>query len=414
MAYRDDLDPDTTNRLLSGRLDPDDAPPRHREVAVLLQAAHTEARTSAVLDDALIAAMVDAIVAPDLARSRRKHVLTRIVMTKAAAVAVVALSATGAAAATGRLPDAAQDGFAHAAQHIGINLPSSANDKAHEQTQRDDPNDEHATKSSLPTACRRRRPPTRTRTVRTPPRRTDRRPTRPAATKRLRPLTRLTGPWSPKSRRMPIPRVARVTRSRPSRATTTESLPARSTNRSTPPPAHLRSPAATRTATSPDAALPHLGFIGDPRAGRVRTRPVDAREMKALVRRHIEDGLQPRRLDRVRDDARRRLHRALRRRRQGQRRARPLRDGVQDAAAGRSPTSPSRSRTSWSRATRSSTATSSGARSPGATFLGIEPAGQRYEKPGTTIYRVADGRLAESWGVEDTLGWFRQLGKYVD
>ena len=35
--------------------------------------------------------------------------------------------------------------------------------------------------------------------------------------------------------------------------------------------------------------------------------------------------LQPRRLDRVRDDARRRLHGALRRRRQGQRRPRPLR-----------------------------------------------------------------------------------------
>ena len=50
----------------------------------------------------------------------------------------------------------------------------------------------------------------------------------------------------------------------------------------------------------------------------------------------------------------------------------------------------------------------------GRTFLGIEPAGQRYEKPGTTIYRVAGGRLAESWGVEDTLGWFRQLGKYTE
>src|SRR4051794_36826124 len=49
----------------------------------------------------------------------------------------------------------------------------------------------------------------------------------------------------------------------------------------------------------------------------------------------------------------------------------------------------------------------------GRPFLGIEPAGQRYEKPGTTVYRVADGRLAESWGVEDTLGWFRQLGKYT-
>jgi steroid delta-isomerase-like uncharacterized protein len=47
----------------------------------------------------------------------------------------------------------------------------------------------------------------------------------------------------------------------------------------------------------------------------------------------------------------------------------------------------------------------------GRPFLGIEPAGQRYTKPGTTVYRAVDGRLAESWGVEDTLGWFRQLGK---
>jgi len=46
----------------------------------------------------------------------------------------------------------------------------------------------------------------------------------------------------------------------------------------------------------------------------------------------------------------------------------------------------------------------------GRPFLGIEADGQRYAKPGTTVYRVVDGRLAESWGVEDTLGWFRQLG----
>jgi hypothetical protein len=42
-----------------------------------------------------------------------------------------------------------------------------------------------------------------------------------------------------------------------------------------------------------------------------------------------------------------------------------------------------------------------------------EPAGQCYAKPGTTVYRVEHGRLARSWGVEDTLGWFRQLGKYA-
>ncbi|HMF84193.1 MAG TPA: ester cyclase [Acidimicrobiia bacterium] len=46
----------------------------------------------------------------------------------------------------------------------------------------------------------------------------------------------------------------------------------------------------------------------------------------------------------------------------------------------------------------------------GEPFLGIEAGGQAYAKPGTTVYRVVDGRLGESWGVEDTLGWFRQLG----
>ena len=46
----------------------------------------------------------------------------------------------------------------------------------------------------------------------------------------------------------------------------------------------------------------------------------------------------------------------------------------------------------------------------GRSFLGIEPEGQAYAKPGTTVYRVEEGRLRESWGVEDTLGWFHQLG----
>ena len=75
MAHRDDLDPDTTNRLLTGRLGPDDAPPRFREVAVLLQAAHAAAAPSAVGDEALIGAMVDAILTPEVAAPRRKRVL---------------------------------------------------------------------------------------------------------------------------------------------------------------------------------------------------------------------------------------------------------------------------------------------------------------------------------------------------
>jgi len=78
--------------------------------------------------------MVDAIVSPPPA-TKRKSMLTRMITAKAlAAGAVVALTATGAAAATGSLPDDAQHGLAQAAQHVGINLPDTANDHAREHT----------------------------------------------------------------------------------------------------------------------------------------------------------------------------------------------------------------------------------------------------------------------------------------
>ena len=51
----------------------------------------------------------------------------------------------------------------------------------------------------------------------------------------------------------------------------------------------------------------------------------------------------------------------------------------------------------------------------GRSFLGIEPAGPALREAGhDDLPRRPDGRLAESWGVEDTLGWFRQLGKYTE
>ena len=134
MAFHDgDLDSDTAVRLLAGRLQPDDAPPCYRKVAELLQDARSGNGLPEVTDDAVILAVVDAITHPDELARKRKHMLTRIVTTKVATVtAVVALSATGAAAATGSLPDTAQNGLANAAAHIGINLPDTANDKAHD------------------------------------------------------------------------------------------------------------------------------------------------------------------------------------------------------------------------------------------------------------------------------------------
>ena len=58
--------------------------------------------------------------------------LKRLSAKTALVAATVALSATGAAAATGDLPDAAQDGLARAASHVGVNLPESASDRARE------------------------------------------------------------------------------------------------------------------------------------------------------------------------------------------------------------------------------------------------------------------------------------------
>jgi hypothetical protein len=130
--HQSDLDLETSDRLVSGRMAPDDAPPAYREVARLLQDARAEHEPSDVTDDALIVAMIDAITAGS-ARGRVR-VLPRVAAVKVAAVGVIALSATGAAAATGSLPDAAQSGIARAAAHVGIHLPDPAADRAREQT----------------------------------------------------------------------------------------------------------------------------------------------------------------------------------------------------------------------------------------------------------------------------------------
>ena len=130
-----DVDPDTADRLLAGRMVPDDAPPGYREVARLLHQAHMENGPHDGADDRVVAAMVDAIVAGRRARTGRRRRAARFTGTKVAAVtAVFALSATGAAAATGNLPEPAQGRIARAAQHIGINLPSTTDDTARNGT----------------------------------------------------------------------------------------------------------------------------------------------------------------------------------------------------------------------------------------------------------------------------------------
>lgn len=43
-------------------------------------------------------------------------------------------------------------------------------------------------------------------------------------------------------------------------------------------------------------------------------------------------------------------------------------------------------------------------------FLGIPPTGKAVKWAGINIYRVADGKTAETWQLADTLGVLRQLG----
>ena len=43
-------------------------------------------------------------------------------------------------------------------------------------------------------------------------------------------------------------------------------------------------------------------------------------------------------------------------------------------------------------------------------YAGVSPTGNEVEFTGISVYRIAGGRIAESWTVEDELGLMRQIG----
>jgi predicted ester cyclase len=43
-------------------------------------------------------------------------------------------------------------------------------------------------------------------------------------------------------------------------------------------------------------------------------------------------------------------------------------------------------------------------------FMGIAPTGKKFTQAGTSIYRIAGGKIAEVWWLADTLGLMQQLG----
>ena len=137
---RHPLDEDSASRLLQGLVHPDDAPPGYGAVAGLLSSA-SQLPLGPVDEDAAattVAAMVEMIrdASPAPRISRRKAMLGKLLAGKAlAAVAVIGLTASGAAAATGSLPDPAQNVVSGALSHVGVNVPHPNHGKSADHRQ---------------------------------------------------------------------------------------------------------------------------------------------------------------------------------------------------------------------------------------------------------------------------------------
>ena len=134
------LDDNTASRLLQGLVHPDDAPPGYGAVAGLLNSA-AQLPLGPVDEDAAastISTMVEAIrsATPTPEISRRKTMFGKLLAGKAlAAVAVLGLTATGAAAAAGSLPDQVQGVVSDAVSHAGVDIPHPNHGKSADHRQ---------------------------------------------------------------------------------------------------------------------------------------------------------------------------------------------------------------------------------------------------------------------------------------
>jgi hypothetical protein len=132
--HRQTLDDDSASRMLQGLVHPDDAPPGYASVAGLLASAAQLPPPAEDAGTATVCAMVEVIragAAPTPENARRRSMLGKLFAGKAlVAMATVALTATGAAAATGSLPAAVQGAVAQAVSHVGVDLPADAGKSA--------------------------------------------------------------------------------------------------------------------------------------------------------------------------------------------------------------------------------------------------------------------------------------------
>jgi hypothetical protein len=130
MAERLYLDADTEDRLLAGRVAPDDAPPAYAGVAAFLETLGSSMPSpDAAAADETILTMVKALQGTDRGASRTHQRRGRLGRMIAAFALATALAGTTAAFA-GVLPDPAQSFASHLLARFGLSVPDPMSDPA--------------------------------------------------------------------------------------------------------------------------------------------------------------------------------------------------------------------------------------------------------------------------------------------
>jgi hypothetical protein len=129
------LDPDTADRLLAGRVDPDDAPPGFAEVARVLRAAGAPARSDELVWEPWAVAVATRLIYQGPARSHvsstgrspvRSRMRSRFFRSRVAGLVVVGtLAGTTGLAAAGALPHGAQHAVSTVLSKMGISVPQA-------------------------------------------------------------------------------------------------------------------------------------------------------------------------------------------------------------------------------------------------------------------------------------------------
>ena len=153
------LDEGTAERLLTGGLDPADAPPAYMRTAMVLEAIAAPPSSDELADEAAAVATLAAVArsSPHRAARRRPTVFTKVLSAKmAAAAAIAALSVAGVAgAATGTLPDPAQRVAHQVLGAAGVPAPDDHASDTHGSSQADhSPTGPDATGAAKAGLCR--------------------------------------------------------------------------------------------------------------------------------------------------------------------------------------------------------------------------------------------------------------------